>query len=69
MIRAVAVALVMALAVGSAVRAEIRIVPVTSPGGIEAWLYEDHTIPILTIEAAFLGVPGSTPRGVEERSS
>ena len=61
MIRAAAVALVLALAaIVSPARAEIEIVPVTSPGGIEAWLYEDHTIPILTIEAAL-------PRGRRAR--
>lgn len=36
-------------------RAEIDIVPVTSPGGITAWLVEDQTIPIITIEASFRG--------------
>ena len=48
-----------------AARAEIEIVPVTSPGGIEAWLYEDHTIPILTIEASFLGGPALDAEGRE----
>lgn len=36
-------------------RAQIEIVPVTSPGGITAWLVEDQTIPIITIEASFRG--------------
>jgi zinc protease len=46
-------------------QAEIKIVPVTSPGGVEAWLYEDHTIPILTISASFLGGATSDPQGRE----
>jgi len=53
------------LAVVSPARAEIEIKPVTSPGGIEAWLYEDHTIPILTIEASFLGGAALDPAGKE----
>lgn len=36
-------------------RAEIEITPVTSPGGITAWLYEEHSIPMLTVEASFRG--------------
>lgn len=46
-------------------RAEIEIVPVTSPGGITAWLYEDHTIPILTLEANFQGGAVLDPDGAE----
>lgn len=38
-------------------QAEIAIVPVTSPGGIAAWLHEDHSIPMLSIQAAFPGGP------------
>ncbi|WP_424928788.1 M16 family metallopeptidase [Amaricoccus tamworthensis] len=47
------------------VRAEIEIVPVTSPGGITAWLYEDHSIPILSIEANFRGGTALDPEGME----
>ncbi len=36
-------------------RTRIDIAEVTSPGGITAWLYEDHTIPIVTLEASFRG--------------
>ena len=48
-------------AAGSAARAAFAIIPVTSPGGIEAWLSEDHTIPIVAIEAYFLGGPMLEP--------
>ena len=66
MIRAAAIALALAFAAGaSSARAEFDIVSVTSPGGIEAWLYEDHTIPILTIEASFLGGAALDPEGRE----
>jgi zinc protease len=46
-------------------RAEIDITPVTSPGGITAWLYEEHSIPILTIEASFRGGAALDPAGKE----
>lgn len=34
---------------------DLEIVEVVSPGGITAWLYEDHTIPIVTLEGSFRG--------------
>jgi zinc protease len=46
-------------------RATIEITPVTSPGGISAWLYEDHTIPIVTLEASFRGGAVLDPEGQE----
>ncbi len=36
-------------------RAIVDIVPVTSPGGIEAWLVEDHSIPFVALEIRFRG--------------
>ena len=69
-IRVAVIAFVIGFAAGaSSARAEINIVPVTSPGGIEAWLYEDHTIPILTIDASFLGGPALDPEGREGTTS
>lgn len=52
----------LALAAALPARA-IEIVPVTSPGGITAWLVEDHTIPIVTIEASFRGGAVFDPEG------
>ena len=45
-------------------RAEIPIVEVTSPGGITAWLVEEHGIPFVALEIRFQGgtsldLPGS----------
>lgn len=37
------------------VRAEIEIQEVTSPGGIKAWLVEDHSIPFSALELRFRG--------------
>jgi zinc protease len=48
-----------------AARAEIDITPVTSPGGISAWLSEDHSIPIITLEASFEGGALHDPDGKE----
>ncbi|MDA7419858.1 M16 family metallopeptidase [Tritonibacter multivorans] len=36
-------------------RAEIDITEVTSPGGISAWLVEDHSIPFMALELRFRG--------------
>ena len=52
MIRAVFAA---ALLLAAPVRAEIEIQEVTSPGGITAWLVEDHNIPFTALEIQFKG--------------
>ncbi|HSF65456.1 MAG TPA: insulinase family protein, partial [Paracoccaceae bacterium] len=36
-------------------RADIAIEEVTSPGGIRAWLVEDHSIPFTALEIRFRG--------------
>ena len=41
------------------------IVEVTSPGGITAWLAEDHTVPIVALDAAILGGTALDPEGRE----
>jgi zinc protease len=53
------------LALVAPAQAEMNIQPVTSPGGITAWLYEDHSIPILNIEASFRGGTVLDPEGQE----
>lgn len=52
MIRAVIAAL---LLLATPLRAEIAIQEVTSPGGIKAWLVEDHNIPFVALEIQFKG--------------
>ena len=37
------------------VHAEIEIDEVTSPGGLNAWLVEDHSIPFVALEIRFRG--------------
>ena len=43
------------LLLASPLRAEIAIQEVTSPGGIKAWLVEDHNIPFTALEIQFKG--------------
>ncbi len=45
----------LALIVATPLRAEIDIQPVTSPGGIDAWLVEDPSIPFTALELRFKG--------------
>ena len=52
--------------VGTALPARaVEIQAVTSPGGIEAWLVEEHSIPIIAVEIAFGGGGALDPRGKE----
>ena len=44
-------------------RAEIAIQSVTSPGGIKAWLVEDHTIPFVALQLRFQGGNSLDPAG------
>ncbi len=57
MIRAALAALCLVLAATTA-RAQIEIQQITSPGGIDAWLVEEHDIPFVAIEIAFRGGAG-----------
>jgi zinc protease len=58
-------ALVLVILAALPARAAIEITLVTSPGGISAWLYEDHTIPIVTLEASFRAGAVLDPEGQE----
>ncbi len=46
---------VVALLLAAPLRAEIAIQEVTSPGGIKAWLVEEHSIPFTALEIRFKG--------------
>jgi zinc protease len=61
MLRAVFAALCLALPA----QAEIRIQEVTSPGGITAWLVEDHNIPFTALEIQFKG--GTSTEAADKR--
>ncbi|NBB96915.1 MAG: insulinase family protein [Alphaproteobacteria bacterium] len=43
------------LLVASPLRAEVEITPVTSPGGLDAWLVEEHAIPFVAVDLVFEG--------------
>jgi zinc protease len=62
MIRAVLAAV---LLLAAPLRAEIAIQEVTSPGGIKAWLVEDHNIPFTALEVQFKG--GSSLEAPDKR--
>ncbi len=53
MIRALFTALCLTLATSA--RAQIEIQQITSPGGIDAWLVEEHDIPFVALEFSFRG--------------
>ena len=57
-----AIVLVMALAALPA-RAAVEVEEVTSPGGIDAWLVEDHSIPFVALELRFRGGTSLDPEG------
>lgn len=54
-----------ALLLAGPVRAEIAIQEITSPGGITAWLVEDHNIPFTALEIQFKG--GSSLEAPDKR--
>ncbi|WP_341211062.1 pitrilysin family protein [uncultured Limimaricola sp.] len=58
MIRTLSLTLAFCAGFAGVARAEIEIEEVTSPGGIEAWLVEDHTIPFTALELRFEGGTG-----------
>ncbi len=47
----------------------IEVKRVLSPGGIEAWLVEDHKIPVVALEWAFEEAGGADPAGKEGRAN
>jgi zinc protease len=59
------VVIVLAIAHASPARAAMDVQEVTSPGGIEAWLVEDHSIPLIAISVGFRGGSGVDPDGKE----
>ena len=44
-------------------RAGVEVEEVTSPGGINAWLVEDHSIPFVALELRFRGGTALDPEG------
>lgn len=48
-------ALILVIFAGFPARAEIEIQTLTSPGGLDAWLVEEHSIPFVALELRFRG--------------
>ena len=63
MIRSIFAGALFALLALAPARAAIQIQRVVSPGGIEAWLVEDHHIPILALDLSFQGGTAVDPAG------
>ena len=66
--RVLAVMAVMAIAAAPVARA-ITIEEVKSPGGITAWLVEDHSLPVVTIDVSFRGGAALDPAGKDGLAS
>src|SRR5579872_731824 len=47
--------LMLGLLAMSSAEAAVKIQAVTSPGGITAWLVEDHSLPVVTLDVSFAG--------------
>ncbi|MDB5660944.1 MAG: insulinase family protein [Cypionkella sp.] len=60
-------AAILLLTLAAPLRAEINIQAVTSPGGIKAWLVEDHGIPFTALEIRFKG--GTSLDAPEQRGA
>ena len=64
MIRLVA-PLALALVAALPLRAQVAVQEITSPGGIDAWLVEERSIPFVALEFAFRGGAVVDPDGLE----
>jgi zinc protease len=63
-VRHLAAALVLAVAASAApAKAAFQIQKVVSPGGIEAWLIEDHRVPLMAVDVTFRGGAALDPEG------
>ena len=64
-----ALALVFAIALSAGTARAADIVEVKSPGGITAWLIEDHTLPLIAVDFQFDGGTALDPPGLEGRAN
>ena len=62
MIRVVLAAM-MTIAMAAPLKAAVEIQEVTSPGGIQAWLVQENSIPFVSLEIRFLGGSSLDPSG------
>ena len=60
----IAAAVVLAF-IGLSTAQAFEIKPITSPGGIKAWLVEEHSVPLIQVGIAFEGGSAADPAGKE----
>lgn len=58
----IAAAVGVAALVGAHAAQATTVQVVTSPGGITAWLVEDHSLPVVSLEASFIGGSAEDPK-------
>jgi zinc protease len=63
--RAFGLALLLCFAAALPAKAAFKIQRVVSPGGIEAWLVEDHRVPVMALDLSFRGGSSLDPKGKE----
>jgi len=61
----VLVPLALALVAALPLRAQVAVQEITSPGGIDAWLVEERSIPFVALELSFRGGAVLDPEGLE----
>lgn len=69
MIRLIALAFLLCLTGAPCALAAMNIQRVISPGGIEAWLVEEHQIPLIALQLGFRGGASGEPLGREGAAS
>ena len=60
--RLIAVCATVFLILGAGRAGAVEVTQITSPGGLVAWLVEDHTLPLVSVEFSFRGERPWTPR-------
>ena len=64
MIRSLFMAVLMTVTVHQAASAAVKIQTITSPKGIQAWLVEEHSVPVVAMDFAFRGGAAQDPQRV-----
>jgi zinc protease len=62
-VRVILPAVALLVAAGVLPAGAVTITPVTSVGGMTAWLVEDHTLPVVSVDLAFRGGASLDPSG------
>ena len=68
LVRSIIVLFVAVTAFTATTARAIEILPVTSPGGIKAWLVQDTSVPVISMSFSFRGGAAMDPKGKEGRA-